>query len=132
MVLTVTGRQSERRYMIPVRYLQEGETLITTTYRPRRWWHNLQGGAQVSLSLAGRELTGRADVSTNPEEVEHGLHALLRRMPRDARSYQVRLDRHGQLDTASLKQAAQVNVLITILIGNHAEQQRADNSSERT
>lgn len=114
MVLTVTGRQSKRRYTIPVRYLREGDTLITTTYRPRRWWHNLQGGAQVSLSLEGRELTGRADVSTNLEEVEQGLHTLLRRMPRDARNYRVRLDRHGQPDTASLKQAAQATVLITI------------------
>ncbi|HZR40778.1 MAG TPA: hypothetical protein VFB12_11710 [Ktedonobacteraceae bacterium] len=114
MVLTVTGQQSKRRYTIPVRYLQEGNTLITTTYRPRLWWRNLRGGAPVSLFLAGNELAGRADVSTNSEEVEQGLRAILLQMPRDASIYHVRLDRHGQPDTANLKQVAQVTVLITI------------------
>ncbi len=118
MLLTFTGRQSGHRYTIPVRYLREDDTLLTTT--DSRWWRNLRGGAQVDLYLAGRNVAGRADVRADQEEVEQGIIALLRQMPRDARFYQVHLDRYGQPDMASLKQAAQVRVLITILIGNHA------------
>jgi hypothetical protein len=41
MLLTFTGRKSGRRYTIPVRYLREGETLLTLTDSP--WWRNLSG-----------------------------------------------------------------------------------------
>jgi hypothetical protein len=59
-------------------------------------------------------------VNTNPEEVEQGISAILRQTHSDARFYQARFDRHGQPDMASLKQAAQTPVLITIQMGNYA------------
>lgn len=114
MLLTFTGRHSGRRYTIPVRYLRDGEKLLTTT--DSRWWLNLRGGAHVMLHLAGCEVAGTAEVHTNPEQVEQGIRAILRQMPRDARFYQVHLDRSGQPDQTSVKQAAQVHVLITILM----------------
>ena len=116
MLLTFTGRQSGRRYTIPVRYLREGDTLLTAT--DSRWWRNLQGGVLVDLYLAGQKIGGKADVNTNAEAVEQGIRAILRRVPNDARFYQVHLDRQGQPDLVSLKQAAQTNVLITILVGS--------------
>ncbi|HLZ64523.1 MAG TPA: nitroreductase/quinone reductase family protein [Ktedonosporobacter sp.] len=118
MLLTFTGRQSGRRYTIPVRYLREGDTLLTTT--DSRWWRNLRGGVLVELHLAGQKIAGKADVNTNAEAVEQGIRAILRHMPGDARYYQVHLDRQGQPDLASLKQAAQTNVLVSILIGSQA------------
>ena len=120
MVLTFTGRKSGRRYTIPVRYLRENDTILIITYSPRRWWRNLQGGAQVDLYLAGNKVAGRADVGTNAEDVEQGISAILRCMPSDARFYHVHLDQHGQPNMASLKQAAQANVLITIFVESHA------------
>ena len=112
MLLTFTGRKSGRRYTIPVRYLREGKTLLSLTDSP--WWRNLRGGAPVDLYLAGRKAAGRAEVKTNPEDVEQGISAILRQTPSDARYYQVRFDQYGQPDMVSLKQAAQANVLITI------------------
>ncbi len=129
MLLTFTGRKSGRRYTIPVRYLRKGDKLFTTT--DSRWWRNLQGRACVDLYLAGRKVAGNVEVSTNPADVEQALLAILHRMPRDARFYQIHLDQHNQPDTTSLKQAAQVNVLITITIGSYTEQQEADIMSER-
>jgi hypothetical protein len=81
--------------------------------------------------LAGREAAGNAEVNTNPADVEQAILAILRRMPLDTRFYQVHLDQHNQPETTSLKQASQVNVLITILIGNHIEQREADVTSGR-
>lgn len=114
LLLMVTGRQSGQSYTLPVRYLREGQTLITTTYSPRRWWRNLQGEALVKLYLAGRKATGKARVSTHPPEVAQGIRAILRAMPADARYYRVRLDAQHQPDLADLELAARSNVLITI------------------
>jgi hypothetical protein len=56
IVLTFTGRHSGRRYTIPVRYLREGDRLLTTT--DSRWWLNLLEGARVILHLTGSEVAG--------------------------------------------------------------------------
>jgi F420H(2)-dependent quinone reductase len=112
MLLTFTGRKSGRRYTIPVRYLRKNETLLTLTDSP--WWRNLRGGVPVDLSIAGQNMRGRAEVNTDPDDVEQAICSMLRQAPSDARFYQVHLDRHGQPDVASLQQAAQVHVLITI------------------
>jgi hypothetical protein len=120
LLLSFTGKKSGRHYTIPVRYLRDGDTLTTTT--DSRWWRNLQGGAEVKLQLAGREVRGKADVSTNSEDVERAIIAILRQMPSDAHFYQVRLDRNGQPDMASVKRAAQSNVLITIHIASNPQE----------
>lgn len=112
MLLTFTGRKSGRRYTLPVRYLRENETFLILTDSP--WWRNLRGGVPVDLSIAGRNVRGCAEVKTDLEDVEQGIRAMLRRTPSDARFYQVRFDRHGQPDMASMKHAAQLHVLITI------------------
>jgi hypothetical protein len=118
MLLTFTGRKSGRRYTIPVRYLREDETLLTLTDSP--WWRNLRGGVPVDLYIAGQKVRGCAEVNTNPEDVKQGISAMLRQAPSDARFYRVRFDRHDQPNMTSLKQAAQLHVLITIQMGNHA------------
>jgi hypothetical protein len=112
MLLTFTGRKSGRRYTIPVRYLRKNETLLTLTDSP--WWRNLRGGVPVDLSIAGQNMRGHAEVNTDPDDVEQAIGSMLRQAPSDARFYQVHPDRHGQPDVASLQQAAQVHVLITI------------------
>ncbi len=118
LLLTFTGRKSGRRYTIPVRYLREGETVFTLTDSP--WWRNLRGGAPVDLYIAGQKARGRAEVNMNLADVEQEISAILRQTPSDARFYRVHFDRHGQPDIASLKQSAQVHVLITIQMENHA------------
>jgi F420H(2)-dependent quinone reductase len=118
LVLTVTGRRTGRRYTFPVRYLRTGEHVLVST--DSRWWRNLQGGAHVSLRMRGHEVSGQAEVSTDPEAVEQSILAFLRQMPRDASFYQITLDRAGQPDPVRLKQAVQNRVLITISLDNPA------------
>ena len=112
LVMTVTGRRSGRRYPIPVRYLRTGDQVLVST--DSRWWRNLQVGAPVTLLLRGREVSGWAEVSTDPEVVEQSIRAFLRAMPHDASFYQITLDRSGQPDPESVKHALQDRVLITI------------------
>src|SRR5690348_4120403 len=118
LVLTVTGRRSGHSYTFPVRYLRDGERVLVST--DSRWWQNLQDGAPVTLCLQGHEVSGWAEVRTDPETVEPSTRAFLRAMPQDASFYQVTLDRSGQPDPLSLKQAVQERVLITITLGDHA------------
>ena len=118
MLLTFSGLKSGRRYTIPVRYLREKETLLTLTDSP--WWRNLRGGTPVDLFIAGQNVRGRAEVKTDVEDVEQGIRAMLRQAPSDARFYQVHFDKHGQPDKASLRQAAQLHVLITIQMEHSA------------
>jgi hypothetical protein len=117
LVLTVTGRRSGRRYVFPVRYLRDGARVLVST--DSRWWRNLQGGAAVSLRLRGHEVSGWAEVSTDPETVEQSIRAFLRAMPHDASFYQITLNRSGQPDPVSLKQAVQDRVLLTISLRAH-------------
>ncbi len=118
MLLTFTGRTSGRRYTIPVRYLRTNETLLTLTDSP--WWRNLRGGVPVDLSIAGQNMRGRAEVNTDPDDVEQAICSMLRQLPSDARFYQIHLDRHGLPDMASLKRAAQIHVLIMIQLEHSA------------
>jgi hypothetical protein len=118
LILTVTGRRTGRRYTFPVRYLRDGERMLVST--DSRWWRNLQGGAPVSLCLRGREVSGWAEVSTDPQTVEQSIRAFLRQMPRDASFYQITLDRSRQPDPVSLMRAVRDRVLITISPDNRA------------
>ncbi len=118
LVLTVTGRRTGRHYTFPVRYLREGERVLVST--DSCWWHNLRGGARVTLHLRGHQVAGWAEVNTDPETVEHSIRAFLRAMPRDASFYQITLDPSGQPDPVRLKQALQDRVLITISLDNRA------------
>ena len=122
LVLTVTGRCTGRRYTFPVRYLRDGERVLVST--DSRWWRNLQGGARVTLRLQGREVSGWTEVRTDQETVEQSIRAFLHQMPHDASFYHITLDRSGQTNPVSLKQAVQGRVLITISLDKLANPAR--------
>jgi hypothetical protein len=70
-VLSWTGRKTGRRYSTPVSYVREGTTVWVTT--GDRWWHNLTGGAPVSIRVRGRWHEGRGVAVTDGVEsrLEH-------------------------------------------------------------
>jgi hypothetical protein len=59
MLLTMTGRKSGRTYTLPVWRHQsaDGDLLISAG---GNWRHNLRGGTDVRVRLAGRDHAGRA------------------------------------------------------------------------
>jgi len=60
LLLTFTGRKSGRKYTTPLRYKQDGDTLLVTVLYP--WWKNLVVETQVSVLLRGEVRTGAAEV----------------------------------------------------------------------
>lgn len=60
LLLTFTGRKSGKAFTTPLRYVQEGETLLLRVVYP--WWKNLVGEATVRVLLRGSMRTGKAEV----------------------------------------------------------------------
>jgi hypothetical protein len=54
LLLSFQGRRSGKFYTIPLRYVQEGETLLCFTRRGNTWWKNLRVSTQVTVDLRGR------------------------------------------------------------------------------
>lgn len=62
LLLTFTGRKSGKEFTTPIRYVQEGETLMMKVQVEYSWWKNLRGQATVRVLLRGKMLTGIAEV----------------------------------------------------------------------
>src|SRR5438034_1442025 len=65
MLLTVTGRKSGRAYTLPIgRHQQPDGTFVLSA--GGNWRHNLRGGADVRVTLDGRERTAHATLEEDP------------------------------------------------------------------
>jgi len=60
LLLTFTGRKSGKEFTTPMRYIQEGETLLLKVVYP--WWKNLVDEASVRVLLRGNMRIGIAEV----------------------------------------------------------------------
>jgi deazaflavin-dependent oxidoreductase (nitroreductase family) len=116
MLITVRGKRSGRSFTTPVNYVRSGDELITVSFRSRRWWRNLRGGAEVRLRLRGREIEARAVAVEEPAAVADGLAVLVRVSPGYARHLGVAFDASGQPDPAGLARAAEGRVLVRALL----------------
>src|SRR5512134_916396 len=74
MLVSVTGRKSGRTISAPTNYLRDGNTLWVISWRERKWWRNLRGGAQVHLLLAGQRVEGQGDVIEEEKAVAKSLY----------------------------------------------------------
>jgi deazaflavin-dependent oxidoreductase (nitroreductase family) len=92
MVLTVTGRRSGRTYSVPVgRYdASDGSLLVSAG---GAWRHNLRGGADVRVTLDGRERRAHALLVEDPDEAAREFKALLDRVGPRALGMRVHVDR---------------------------------------
>lgn len=75
MLITFTGRKSGQRFTTPVTYSTEGEMIIF--HSTQRWWKNLEGGAQVTLRLRGRERTGWATPTQDSATIARAIESYL-------------------------------------------------------
>ena len=117
LLLTYQGRQSGRRFSLPVMYLREDQMLSIIPAHPEQkvWWRNLRGGAPVRVHLRGKRLSGRAEViagKDQPAAVADVLGRYLRRFPRAAGALHV----SDAGDRAALEQAAQAAVLVRVTL----------------
>ncbi len=115
MLITVTGRKSGKSYTTPVSSIRDGETLLVISLKERTWWKNLQGGAEVIVSLHGHPLQAHGEVFTDTETVAKTLLLILQRVPGYQRLYQLKLDATGQPEhPEDLTRLAQERVIVRV------------------
>lgn len=125
LLLSYTGRKSQRRYTVPVNYVRHGDRLWITSFRQRTWWRNLRGGQAVTVRLQGRDLPAAAMVVETDEAVAEQLAAYLRLVPGQARYFQVGLDEQGQPEPAGVAEAAKSRVMIELQLVEGVVSQQA-------
>jgi deazaflavin-dependent oxidoreductase (nitroreductase family) len=114
MLVTVTGRKSGRPISTPINYLCEGNTLWVISWRERKWWRNLRGGANVRVRLAGRSVEGRGQVSEEEKAVAQDLFHYYKKVPKLAKYVQIGLEASGQPVYTDCECAAKKIVTIRI------------------
>jgi F420H(2)-dependent quinone reductase len=99
MLLAVAGRKSGRTYTIPVgRHYLDDELLVGAR---GMWKSNLRGGADVRVTIEGRERAGRAELDEDPDHVAEVYKRLLAQLGRKKASVlglKVNVDREPTLD----------------------------------
>ncbi len=112
-LISFTGRKSGKLYTTPVSYSQSGD--LVTIFTHASWWKNLRGDTPVTLNLRGRELQGTAKpVAEDKEAIAAGLAEHLKRVPSDARYYDVTYDERGIPNKDEVEKAVQTVVMIPI------------------
>jgi hypothetical protein len=103
MLISYTGVKSGKAYRQPVSYARDGETLLTPG--GGRWTLNLGGGRSVTLRLCGRRVAARADLVSDPAEVERLLGVIAVGNPRAMRFIPIPRRPDGRLDPDALAAA---------------------------
>lgn len=112
MVITFSGRKTGNSYSTPISYMRDGDTI--TCFSNSKWVQNLEGGAAVSLTLLGQEVSGFATPTSDPQLVYDGLRTMVAHDPDDAQYFGVGVDANGQPNEADLQLAASKNTKIEI------------------
>ena len=103
MLVAYTGVKSGKAYRQPVSYARDGETLLTPG--GGRWTLNLKGGREVTLRLRGRNVAARADLVSDPAEVERLLGVIAVGNPRATRFIPLPRRPDGRLEPDALAAA---------------------------
>lgn len=113
MLITFTGRKSGKTYTTPVSYSQHGDQVHVFSHAS--WWKNLRGGAPVTMRIRGREVQGIAEpVAEDKQAIARALGEHLRKVPFDAKYYDVTFDDKGNPREDELARAVQTVVMIRI------------------
>lgn len=114
MLVTVTGCKSGKPISTPTNYVRYGNTLWVISWRDRKWWRNLRGGAQVRVLLAGKSVEGRGQVIKEEKAVAQSLFDYYGKVPHVAKYVQIGLDAAGLPISADCERAAQKMVMVKI------------------
>ncbi|WP_196804486.1 nitroreductase/quinone reductase family protein [Cellulomonas sp. URHD0024] len=103
VTLYVVGRQSGRRYAVPVSYLADGPDLLVGT--SFGWARNLRTGDRVAVRLKGRLAWADVETSTEEADVVGTFARMAAANPAFARFSRVRVGRDGSADPTDLHAA---------------------------
>ena len=92
MLLTVTGRKTGRTYTLPVgRHESPDGTFVLSA--GGNWRHNLRGGADIRVTLDGRERSGHAVLEEDLDRAAENFKTMLDRSGPRALAVKVNVDR---------------------------------------
>src|SRR3990172_1999026 len=114
MLVTVTGRKSGKTISTPTNYLRDRNTLWVISWRDRKWWRNLRGGAKARVLLAGRGLEGYGQVIEEEKAAAASLFDYFHKVPQYAKYSKIGLDAQGNPISADCERAAQKLVMVRI------------------
>jgi deazaflavin-dependent oxidoreductase (nitroreductase family) len=113
MLLTVTGRKSGRDYTMPVtRHEQPDGTLVVSS--AGGWRHNLRTGADVRVTLDGRERTAHVALEEDPVRATEVFKGLLERTGTRAVGVKVNVDHAPTFDELKPVLAQRVIAYLTL------------------
>lgn len=113
LLITFIGRKSGKRYTTPVSYSLSGDQVYIFTHAS--WWKNLRNSVPVTLKLQGKEVQGWPEtVSEDKAVIATALAAHLKKVPSDARYYQVTFDQEGNPNIAQVEKAVRTVVMVRI------------------
>ena len=85
MLMTYTGRKSDRQYQVPMNYFvieSTGTKFLATISKPERtWWRNLRDWAEVNVLVKGTTYLADAYVIESQAEVRDLLQELFSQYP---------------------------------------------------
>lgn len=85
LLLTFKGRRSGKSFTTPIRYVRNGSTIHLFSSPHANWWKNLRGGADISVTLQGKNVDcfGRV-LATDAETKMTIFRSYLAQYPGDA------------------------------------------------
>lgn len=114
MLISVPGRKTGRTISTPTNYLREANTLWVISWRDRKWWRNLRGGANVRVLLAGQSVEGCGQVIEEEKAVAKRLFHYYQKAPKIAKYVGIGLDAAGLPVLADCERAAQRLVMVRV------------------
>lgn len=113
MLMTFRGRNSQREFTTPVRYIRVGDTVRCFTSSENQWWRNMRGGAEVLLRIEGEEKRYRATaIENDPAQVREWLQYYLGKFPQDAAYHDIRLNKDKSLVAEDLDAASKNAIMV--------------------
>jgi deazaflavin-dependent oxidoreductase (nitroreductase family) len=115
MLITVTGRKTGKTYTTPVGYYEEGGYLWVITSRDRKWWRNLQGGADVNLLLKRKPVNGFADIELDDKAVEARMYEYVKHIPQAAKPMGIRVE-NGNANAEDIIRTSKERLFVKISV----------------
>jgi hypothetical protein len=113
MLITFTGRRSNKQFTTPVRYIRNENRIRCFTSGENQWWRNLREGADVILRIEGKDAKYHAiAIFDDPARVRQGLEDYLKVFPQDAAYHDIRLTRDKGLVKEDLDRASTMAVIV--------------------
>jgi len=117
MLITVTGRKTGKTYTTPVGYYEEGDSLWVITSRDRKWWRNLQGGANVKLLLKRKPVNGFAETELDEKAVETRMYEYVKHIPQAAKPMKIHVE-NGVANPEDIARTARDRLFVRIKLLN--------------